>query len=208
MGLKTSVYVDGFSLYHGSVQGTAYKWLDIGKMLKFLLPGDEIVRIRYFTARVRATQSNPRAPERQDIFLRALKTIPTLTIHEGRFQENIRRLPRAPISNPPNMVDVLVREEKGTDVKLASFLLVDCMRGDYGQIVVLSADADFAEPIQMARERFGMKATVLFPHRRSSAQLRRTADTYKVIRERVLRSCQFADVLQDSKGTFTKPAVW
>lgn len=36
--LKTNVYIDGFNLYYGSLKGTPYKWLDIGKFCHQLLP--------------------------------------------------------------------------------------------------------------------------------------------------------------------------
>lgn len=47
--MRAIVYVDGFNLYYGAVKGTPHRWLDLGKLFKFLLPRDHIVRIRYFT---------------------------------------------------------------------------------------------------------------------------------------------------------------
>ena len=35
--LRTSIYVDGFNLYHGCVKGTRYKWLDLKALVIFLL---------------------------------------------------------------------------------------------------------------------------------------------------------------------------
>lgn len=71
---RTNVYVDGFNLYYGAVKGTAYRWLDLRKLSQGLLkPEHEINRIRYFTARIAASTSDPTAPDRQATYLRALQ---------------------------------------------------------------------------------------------------------------------------------------
>jgi hypothetical protein len=46
--MKTTVYVDGFNLYYGAVKGTAYKWLNLNRLCQFLLPRNEITKIKYF----------------------------------------------------------------------------------------------------------------------------------------------------------------
>jgi len=48
--LITNVYVDAFNLYYGCLKDTPYKWLDLGRLCRLLLPGYTIKRIRYFTA--------------------------------------------------------------------------------------------------------------------------------------------------------------
>lgn len=75
--METYVYVDGFNLYYGAVKDTPYKWLDPARLCQNLLkPRDRIRKIKYFTARVSARPSDPGQPQRQDVFLRALRTIP------------------------------------------------------------------------------------------------------------------------------------
>jgi len=68
--MKAIAYIDGFNLYYGAVKGTGYKWLDIAAMCKLLLPNDEIVRIKYFTALVHARPNDPEQRTRQQIYLR------------------------------------------------------------------------------------------------------------------------------------------
>ena len=80
-----NVYIDGFNLYYGCLKGTPYKWLDLDALCRRLLPKHEIQRIRYFTALVSARPGDPQQPIRQEIYLRALRTIPHLSIHLGRF---------------------------------------------------------------------------------------------------------------------------
>jgi hypothetical protein len=54
-----NVYVDGFNLYYGCLRNTPYKWLDIAKLCRFLLPEYRVNRLRYFTARITARPADP-----------------------------------------------------------------------------------------------------------------------------------------------------
>ena len=83
--MKTNVYVDGFNLYYGAVKGTPYKWLDIDSLVRTIVKGVSINRIRYFTARVQARPHDVPQPDRQAAYIRALETIPHLTVHYGQF---------------------------------------------------------------------------------------------------------------------------
>jgi hypothetical protein len=60
--LSANVYVDGFNLWYGCLQGTEYQWLDIGEFCRRLLPANPINRIRYFTSRVAARPGAPNGP--------------------------------------------------------------------------------------------------------------------------------------------------
>ena len=85
--MLTNVYVDGFNLYYGCLKGTPYKWLDLGALCQALLPPNKIQRIRYFTAKV-SVHADPHQPVRQSAYLRALQTVPGLTVHLGNFFVN------------------------------------------------------------------------------------------------------------------------
>ena len=51
--MRFNVYVDGFNLYYGALRGTPYRWLDLCAFARKLLrPGDELNRLRYFSALV------------------------------------------------------------------------------------------------------------------------------------------------------------
>lgn len=50
------------------------------------------------------------------------------------------------------MVSYAHREEKGSDVNVASHLLVDVLRGDVDAAIVISNDSDLRYPVQAARE--------------------------------------------------------
>ena len=83
--MRTRVYVDGFNLYYGALKDTPFKWLDPVRLAQLLVPrGYSIDRVRYFTARV-SGKADPTAPARQQIYLKALTTLPEVELHFGRF---------------------------------------------------------------------------------------------------------------------------
>lgn len=109
--MNANVYIDGFNLYYGLATGTPYKWLDLARFCELVLPGDEINRIRYFTARVRSRPDDPQKAQRQQVFIRALDTIPNLTVHYGHFLEQHVRMPLAnPPTTGPRTVEVIKTE--------------------------------------------------------------------------------------------------
>jgi hypothetical protein len=72
------VYIDGFNLYYGALKGSPYKWLDLAALCHLMLPNDTIQSIKYFTAIVSARPYDLDLPVRQQMYLRALKTIGNL----------------------------------------------------------------------------------------------------------------------------------
>src|SRR5439155_16248415 len=98
-----------------SLRNTPYKWLDIAKLCRLLLPDYQLNRLRYFTARITARPADPGKPHRQDAYLRALRTIPYLTIHEGFYLESTQRCRLVnPVAGLPATVEVFKTEEKGS----------------------------------------------------------------------------------------------
>jgi hypothetical protein len=190
---KTNVYIDGFNLYYGCVKGTAFKWLDLAQLSARLLPAaHQIHRIRYYTARVRGLPHDPNA-----------------TISYGHFLTSTIRMPLAlPRPGGPTTVAVIKTEEKGSDVNLASHLLLDAFRKDYEAAFVISNDSDPLEPIRIVRNDFGMPVGVASPHARPSQVLLKEASLFRSICAGALRSSQFPATLADAVGAFTKPPSW
>ena len=87
--LKTNIYVDGFNLYYGALKGTPYRWLNINKLCRIMLPRDTIHQIKYFTALVTSRPKDPDQLTRQQTYLRALQTIPNLEIIYGLRQYGV-----------------------------------------------------------------------------------------------------------------------
>ena len=105
-------------------------------------------------------------------------------------------------------VRVIRTDEKGSDVNLATGLLVDAFKNDSDAALVVSNDSDLLEPIRIARRDFGIKVGILCPHKKVSTALRAQADFVKIIRTGALAASQFPDTMTDANGTFTKPATW
>ena len=107
---------------------------------------------------------------------------------------------------------VLVRdsEEKGSDVNLATRLLVDGFNGDYKQAVVVSNDADFAGAMRYVRDELGLRVTLVNPDSRTASPrpLADAATYVKRLWKSHLRGSQFPDTLTDGIGAITKPAGW
>lgn len=207
--MKTNVYIDGFNLYYGALRGSAFKWLDLGALSKNLLPKNTINRIRYFTARVKSSARDPHQDARQDAYLRALRTIPNLEIHESQFLSHVVNMRLAsPQPGGPYTVKVLKTEEKGSDVKLATYLLLDAFAKEYEVAVVISNDSDLEEPIRVVSELMGLKVGVINPHAKPSRELLKLATFYKPIRRGVLSASQFPNPVIGSAGSITKPSGW
>ena len=108
----------------------------------------------------------------------------------------------------PRTVKVLNTEEKGSDVNLATHLLIDGFEDDYEMAVVISNDSDLKLPIEMTRTRLGKQVGVIDPSRKTSFELYRAASWYRPLRRGPLSASLFPDTLSDTQGNFTKPAGW
>jgi hypothetical protein len=101
---------------------------------------------------------------------------------------------------------VIKTEEKGSDVNLASYLLVDGFRGRYEQAVVISNDSDLVTPIKLVREELKLPVGIVKPRGRPSWELRQVSTFHRKIRQGHLEASQFPDTLGDANGTIKKPA--
>jgi len=208
--MKTYVYVGGFNLCYGAVKNTPYKWLNILALCQLLLPKNQIVKIKYFTAAVSARPNDPDQPNRQQLFLRALKTIPELEIIYGHFLAHEVMMPLAlPVAGGPKHVRVIKTEEKGSDVNIAAHMVNDGYKGRYEVAILVSNDSDLVEPVRIVRNELKLPVGVLNPFVLTpSSELRKHATFVKPIRPGVLSASQFPPNLKDANGTFHKPPTW
>lgn len=204
--MKVNIYVDGFNLYYGAVKGTPYRWLNIAEMCRLLLPHDQILQIKYFTAKVNPRPTDPDQRSRQETFLRALATIPNLSIIYGFFLTHEIMMPLAPPGK--GYVRVIKTEEKGSDVNIATHLLTDAFDDVYELAVIVSNDSDLLAPIKVVTERLSKAVGILNPHKVPSMALLPHAKFVKQIRRGVLANSQFPNLLSDGLGNFSKPAAW
>jgi hypothetical protein len=82
--MRTHVYVDGFNLYY-QIRATPYRWLNLKLLADHFVPAGCVVeRVNYYTAHVSGAV-DPNDPIKQQMYLRALKTVPEISTYFGRF---------------------------------------------------------------------------------------------------------------------------
>lgn len=140
--------------------------------------GATIDRVVYCTALIDGG-TNPGGRRDQDLYLRAIQTSGSIDVLElGHYVARVKKAPLA-IEGPGGkpvitrakwpvmvkdhagkdvggamfMVSYAYREEKGSDVNVASHLLVDVLQSRIDAAVVVSNDSDLRYPVQQARGR-------------------------------------------------------
>jgi uncharacterized LabA/DUF88 family protein len=137
-----------------------------------------IHRLIYCTARIDA-RTNPSGQFDQDTYLKALRTSGCVDhIEYGKYVARTKTAPLAtrdrqgrpvvvtsgwpvmvqdssshPVPDAQFLVSVLNTEEKGSDVNVASHLLIDALTSAVDAAVIVSNDSDLKFPIQEARKR-------------------------------------------------------
>ncbi len=202
------VYVDSFNLYYGALKRSSFKWLDLEKLFSLVLPRNDIRAIKYFTAKMESTTHKPSRATNQQLYLRALGTLPHVEIHFGRFLTTTTRAALVDPTARPRTVEVIKTEEKGSDVNLGTHLLLDAFDNAFDLAVVVSNDSDLLLPIQLVRGRFKKRVGILNPHRKPAQSLKLNSDWMWPLRQGPLSAAQFPDELTDANGPFRKPLVW
>jgi uncharacterized LabA/DUF88 family protein len=226
---QTILYIDGLNFYYGALKGTPNKWLDLEAFGRRLLPKDDIVGIKYFTAKVIDRFPGDRTGERQQAYLRAVRTNPLVEIHLGHFRSDvkwraladgrfgveelfsppfrpawlIRRMWRDQVkrrTEPATSARVVIHEEKGSDVNLGVNLVFDAAAGTCKKAIVISNDADLEEAIRLAR-RAGAEVGIVNPQRAAAnKRLKKVADFEIPLRHEILEKCQLPNLVRDAQG--------
>ncbi len=203
---RVAVYVDGLNLYYGlrSQGWRRYYWLDLRRLAERLLRSDQsLALIRYFTARFRPPVGDPEQYFRQDTYLKALETLPDLTIQYGHHLPKIETCRQCGATWE-------TFEEKMTDVNIAMALLRDAMQNIYDTAIVISADSDLTGPIDTVLQDYPEKRIVVaFPPSRHSERLRRHATATFILGRKVIADSQFPTQVFDANGyPLHKPSRW
>ena len=142
--------------------------------------GASIHRLVYCTALIDAA-TNPSGYVDQDVYIKALTQSGCVDhVELGYYQSKVKQAPLAirapgpagvpqivqaawpvvvqdahgrPVPGATFMVSYAHREEKGSDVNVASHLLVDVLTGSVDAAVLISNDSDLRFPIQFVRTR-------------------------------------------------------
>ena len=207
--MRTYIYVDGFNFYYGALKNTPCKWLDLlAFFANTLQPHHEILKVKYFTARVSDTPNNPFNSQRQDAYLRALQKHRTeIEVHLGHFISQIKNVKLVePIANQ-RIARAYRTEEKGSDVNLAVHLLNDCWRNEYECAVVVSNDSDLTEALKIVKHQCGKMIGLVTPGKgRTSKQLKEHTDFALHTKLSVLKRSQLPDPIPGTN--INKPVDW
>jgi uncharacterized LabA/DUF88 family protein len=230
-----NLYYGGRALCGAGTPG--WRWLDVRALVSGRLPsswtGATIERVVYCTARVSGID-DPSSPLDQDRYLRALELSGAVDhIEYGNFVARVRRSPlatagrkgkprivlsewpvmvkdatRADVQGARFVVSHLHREEKGSDVNVATHLLADVFRRDVDAVVVVSNDSDLKLPTALARQH--VPVGLLTPAGRLAGDL--AFDRNEGVGrhwQAVLDAAAFAaHQLPDPVGPVAKPAGW
>ncbi len=159
--MDTIVYIDGYNLYYGRLRHTSFKWLDPFKLFKTILkiqnPSASIIKIKYFTAPVKANFSShgQESIKAQASYNRALKYIykDEVDIIEGYHTVEKGYPPRykKPIDKD-DRVEIWKFEEKQTDVNISLHMYRDAINETSMQQVLVSNDSDLEFPLKLISE--------------------------------------------------------
>lgn len=201
---RVVAYIDGFNLYFGlkADRGRKYLWLDLQALIEsLLLPGQELLEIKYFTARLR---DDPDGGRRQATYLDALEShCRKVTRIEGRFQERNRSCGNCG-------AHWISYEEKETDVNISVALIEDAVQDRYDPALLVSGDTDLRPAVaSVIRLRPHKRIAVAFPPRRFSARLANGVGAYTRIGSDKIRNAQLpAKVVTAGGITLERPEHW
>ena len=185
--MRIRIYVDGFNFYHGASAiaeverlrtGTspAWKWLDINRLCTNVAATHwnepaTVVSAGYLTSKARNRLPGDTARARQQVYLDALVSLGVEPVYGNRsirdkWKPLAHRADRIFRSDSTVMALVRIDQEKGSDVNLATRLLMDHFtRTDtYDAAVVISNDGDLWEPVHAVRS-LGRAIGVINPRR-------------------------------------------
>lgn len=216
-----------------------WRWLDLRALSTHYATwsGAVIHRVVYCTARVN-DPADAGMTQRQAFYLQALKDAGSVdVIEEGYYSSWAKeavmtaepsgtRAPQA-LSDAPHLLSwthglpvrrtntglmlatVRKREEKGSDVNVATHLLTDVLTGDIDAAIVVSNDSDLALPVKVARDH--VPVGLINPQTRPLTHALKGAPSDGVGRHwwrRLDPAHVFGSQLPATVGQISKPAGW
>ena len=169
---KVIVYVDGFNFYYGlkgDLKWKRYYWLDIVKFFeKFMKPDQELIKVKYFSARPDNQEKNAR----QYAFFQA-------NMENSRFQLILGKYLKKKITcfNCGNIINTY--EEKESDVRIATQIVSDSYEKNCDIAIVVSADSDMIPSVELAKQA-GQKVFIYFPPNHYSSNLAALANGHPI----------------------------
>jgi hypothetical protein len=172
------VFIDGINLYQ-IVRETPYRWLDPCQLADLLLDNDDVVEVRYYAP----IDPDSERRERQETYLRALWTIPRLTVIEYSPHGLVGRLG----------ADLL---EWAAQAQLT------------GVSLAMSHDSILAGFIEGCWTRHRHLCGIAAPRKGFHPVLSTAAKFRKKVGTAILGASLLPDVLEDEAGEIRKPQTW
>lgn len=202
---RTFFLVDGFNLYHSLVEaerlagGKPVKWLDLRSLCTSFLfhvgnctrDQASLERVYYFSA---PPSHEPVArQDRHRLYMQCLRATGVIVeLSRFKMKEVYCRKCGSYFKT---------REEKETDVAIASRLFETCLRSEAEAVVLVTGDSDQAPAVRACQRLFPSTAIFFaFPFRRSSSELKVLApDSFSIGLPSIVRH-QLPDPLVVSSG--------
>lgn len=160
--LRVGAYVDGLNVYHGGRHlcgrdAPGWRWFDLAASVERMIArnaawtskGATLHRLVYCTALIRG-EIDADGRHRQEAYLAALRADDRIAIELGRFA--LRKVRRQAGEDGVRETRKAF-DEKGSDVNVASHLLIDIHTHAIDAAVLISNDSDLRLPAQHARTR-------------------------------------------------------
>ncbi|HZJ25642.1 MAG TPA: NYN domain-containing protein [Acidimicrobiia bacterium] len=198
---RVAAFVDGFNVYHGLHDKgfQRFYWLDYRALVEtFVRPGQALVAVKYFTARVKKPAESKK---RQSTYLDALDAHGGLEIIEGKYvHRSVKCRECSATRDRPN--------EKMTDVNVATHLVAGAIRDEYDTAILICADADLVPAVRVAQGE-GKRIIVVSPRGRTSADLVAESDSHLHFSTSALGKCQLPDLVPGQGGIeLRRPDTW
>jgi len=227
--MRAIFYIDGFNFYFLRTKDQPqFKWLNMKALADEIVPaGTNVERVNYYTAPVSGKIDHD-APRRQQKLLSALRTVPEVAIHNGKFlySEKWSALIHPPKAKPngylwnlpaPVLVLVAKTEEKGSDVNLGVHLVRDAFMNAFDVAYVITDDTDLVEPIRIVTQEVGKQVCIVAPCRARgkngrpvpAPSLEAVASYKHYIDDSELAASQFPPTIaRKGNRDLVKPSTW
>ena len=203
---RVITYIDGFNMYFGLKSKCWYRyyWLDIHLMAQNLLrPAQSLVSVKYFTARVSATQKNSGKQKRQATYLDVVESLPKTRVFYGHYLT--KKITCLQCGNA-----WAIPEEKMTDVNISVEMMTDAFDDAFDVALLISGDSDLAGPVQAILHRYPKKRIIVVsPPNRHSKRLKSLATGSINLGENILRKSLLPEKYERPDGLILeRPKNW
>ncbi|WP_394090991.1 NYN domain-containing protein [Xanthobacter autotrophicus] len=203
--MRVACYIDGFNLYHAvdALGDARLKWLDLRSLASsYLAESDVLVRTVFFTALNTWDQAKR---QRHVNYVRALEATGVEVVLSRFDKVNKHCFSHDRFCK--------LREEKQTDVAIATEVMSDCYELGIERVLLITADSDQVPVVARVRKRFpGTIIYMIAPPKRLSVarELGSVCNGVSELTAGRLRQHPLPDDIRDGRGHLiaSRPALY